>query len=329
MIMTIHTTPYHEIVKCLNESNHFLVTTHIRPDGDSLASVLILCAILEHLGKTHQIVLDDTIPHKLDFLKGADHINIYGNELPFDPMPVVLVLDSSDLDRIGRVINLFQNEALVVNIDHHPGNARYGHINLIDSQKSSTVELVYPLIDIAEVPWTPELATLVYTGILSDTGRFLFANTSAEALTICAEMVKKGAEPSLISELLYNRVNPQTMRAYARALSSLEFHLDDQVTCIHLSNDILCQQGRIDTEGFVDTIAGIEGVKAAFFMMEYAPEKYRVSFRSKGEVDMNALAGIFGGGGHVRASGCNIEGSLEDVRRKILAEIGVILKSDA
>ena len=109
-------------------------------------------------------------------------------------------------------------------------------------------------------------------------------------------MVKKGADPSLISELLYNRVNPQTMRAYAQALSSLEFHLNDQVTCIHLPNDILCQREPVDTEGFVDTIAGIEGVKAAFFMMEYAPGKYRVSFRSKGEVDMNALAGIFGGG---------------------------------
>jgi phosphoesterase RecJ-like protein len=326
--MTDHTTPYHRIVKCLNERNHFLVTTHVRPDGDSLASVLILCAILEHLGKTHQIVLDDSIPHKLDFLKGTGRIQPYGNERPFDSMPVVLVLDSSDLNRIGRVINLIHDGALILNIDHHPGNTRYGEINLINPQKSSTVELVYPLIDIADVPWTPELATLVYTGILSDTGRFLFANTSADALTICAEMVKKGADPSMISELLYNRVNPQTMRAYAKALSSLEFHLDDQVTCIHLSNDILCQHERVDTEGFVDTIAGIEGVKAAFFMMEYAHEKYRVSFRSKGEVDMNALAGIFGGGGHVRASGCNIEGSLEDVRRKILHEIGVLLKSD-
>ena len=326
--MTDSTTPYHEIVKCLHERNHFLVTTHIRPDGDSLASVLILCTILEHFGKTHQIVLDDKIPHKLDFLKGVDRIIMYDSGLSSSPAPVVLVLDSSDLDRIGRVCNLFQEEALIINIDHHPGNTRYGQINLINSNKSSTVELVYPLTEMARVRWTPELATLVYTGILSDTGRFLFANTSADALFICAEMVKKGADPSLISELLYNRVNPQTMRAYAQALSSLEFHLNDQVTCIHLPNDILCQREPVDTEGFVDTIAGIEGVKAAFFMMEYAPGKYRVSFRSKGEVDMNALAGIFGGGGHLRASGCNIEGSLEDVRHKILAEIGDILKSD-
>ena len=309
---------YQTIVKCLEEKDHFLITTHIRPDGDSIASALVVASILDTYQKKYTIVLDDYIPKKLRFMKGVDKIREYHPGQQYPHRQVIVILDSSDADRVGRVKQLFPGNEAMINIDHHPGNKSFGSLNLVDAGKSSTVELVHHLVDFAGVPWSPALATMVYTGILSDTGRFLFANTSADALFICAEMVRQGADPSFISEMLYNRNTPETMQAYAQALSSLQFHFDRQVTCMHLDNQYLCRSGYVDTEGFVDTIAGIEGVKASFFMMEKEHHEFRVSLRSKGEVDVNLAAKAFGGGGHVRASGCNVSGALDEVRQKVL-----------
>ncbi len=313
-----HIKIYQTIAYNLEEKDYFLITTHVRPDGDSIASVLVLASILDQFNKEYSIILDDCIPKKLKFLKGVEKIQEYEKKVDYRRHENVFILDSSDIERIGRVKDLIRGNETIINIDHHPGNTSFGKLNMVDSTKSSTVELVYPLVEFSKIDWTPDLATMVYTGILSDTGRFLFAKTSSDALFICAEMVRHGADPPFISEMLYNRNTPETMRAYAKALSSLEFFLNDQITCMHLDNAYLCHSGHVDTEGFVDTIAGIEGVKASFFMMEKDNHEFRVSFRSKGEVDVNDVAGMFGGGGHVRASGCNISGSLEQVKQKVL-----------
>jgi len=317
---------YQNIISILQEKEDFLISTHVRPDGDSMGSVLVLAEILDDYQKKYQILIDDCIPRKLNYLKGITRIQQYNPETAYQSFRNIITLDSSDLDRIGRVSSLLEGNENIINIDHHPGNAHYGHINLVDAHKSSTVELVYPLVELSGIPWTPDLSTMIYTGILSDTGRFLFANTSSDALFICAEMVRHGANPSFISEMLYNRNTPETMRAYAKALSSLEFHLDDQVTCICLANDHFTHSDSIDTEGFVDTIAGIESVKASFFIMEKDDHEFRISFRSKGEVDVNRIASIFGGGGHVRASGCQMKGSLQQVKEKILEALSQYIK---
>ncbi|MFC1569515.1 bifunctional oligoribonuclease/PAP phosphatase NrnA [bacterium] len=312
---------YQTIANYLQEKDHFLITTHVRPDGDSVSSALVLSTILDSYGKQYHIVLDDCIPKKLHYLLGIEKIHKYQENADAFSHHAVIILDSSDTNRIGQVKQLFHGNETIINIDHHPGNTYFGDLNMVDSTKSSTVEVVYPLVDFTKTKWTSALATMVYTGILSDTGRFLFANTSSDAMFICAEMVKQGADPSFISEMLYNRSSPETMRALAKALSSLEFNFDDQVTCMHLDSEYLCHSGTVDTEGFVDTITGIEGVKASFFMMERDDQEFRVSFRSKGEVDVNEVAGSFGGGGHVRASGANIDGTLEQVKQKVLKVI--------
>ncbi|MBN1782100.1 bifunctional oligoribonuclease/PAP phosphatase NrnA [bacterium] len=309
------------MISCIRERNDFLVTTHIRPDGDSIASVLIIAYILRTFKKRFSLVLDDCIPNKLDFLEGIDEINRYNDDGQSKPVETVLILDSSDLDRIGRVRNLINEDHFILNIDHHPGNTNFGQMNLVDDRLSSTVELVYPLVENAEIAWTPALATCVYTGILSDTGRFLFANTSANTFFVCAEMVRYGADPSSIAELLYNRNSPDTMKAYAKALSSLEFHCNNQVTCIHLTHAFMKTGGIVDTEGFVDTITGIEGVKASFICVECNPGEFRISLRSKGDVDVNKVAGYFNGGGHVRASGCTVTGNLSHVKNRIIEKL--------
>ncbi len=205
-----------------------------------------------------------------------------------------------------------------VHIDHHPESTIQGEYVLHDSEESSTVELVYWLHQFYHLPITPEVATLVYTGILCDTGRFIFPNTTYRSLEICANMVKQGAKPGEIAERIYFRNSPESLKALAEALSTLEFHFGGAVACMHLNHHVSFGNERTDTEGFIDFLLTVEGTEVEFFMLKVKPCLFKISFRSKRYVDVNEVAKIFGGGGHIRASGCYIEGTEEEVKQKIL-----------
>ena len=176
------------------------------------------------------------------------------------------------------------------------------------------------------IPVTPTIATLVYTGIMCDTGRFLFPNTNSRSLSVCSQMIRLGANSERIAEKIYFRTSQQTIRALAQALSTIEFHYNGAVACIHLSNGFLNSDEKIDTEGFVDNLLAVDGTEVEFFMLEVEPSIFRVSFRSKHFIDVNAIAKTFGGGGHKRASGCCISGTVDEVKSKIFEVIEKHLK---
>jgi bifunctional oligoribonuclease and PAP phosphatase NrnA len=316
-----HAEAVKSILSFLIEYDDVLITTHVKPDGDSISSVLCLACLLDHLGKRYQIVLDDAVPSKFDFLPGIESIHrLNGFTIPFSPRAVA-VLDAAGLDRIGRVAEIIPAGAGIVNIDHHPGNGSFGAFNLVDETESSTVEIVCELLKESRMVFSPDLAFLVYTGVMCDTGRFLFPNTTDRSLELCAEMVRLGADPVRIALHLYYQKNPDTIRAMGRALSTLELHFDGRVSSIVLDN-VYCQGGEIvDTEGFIDYPLMIEGTEVIFFMLEQEPGLFRVSFRSKHQVDVNAVAQTFGGGGHTRASGCRIKGTASEVKQNILKVI--------
>jgi phosphoesterase RecJ-like protein len=300
------------------ESDDLLVTTHINPDGDSLASVLSLACLLKHLGKRHQIVLDDAVPAKFGFLPGVESIlRVDDSGLPFVPRAAV-VLDAAGPDRIGKAAQVIPAGADIVNIDHHPGNLNFGKFNLVDGSESSTVEIVCGLLSLSGMAFSPDLAFLIYTGVMCDTGRFMFPNTTDRSLSLCAEMVRLGADPVRIAKHLYYQKTPETIRAMGRALSTLELHFGGRVSSIYLDNGHCQNGGKVDTEGFIDYPLMIEGTEVIFFMLEKEPGLFRVSFRSKHRVDVNAVAQTFGGGGHTRAAGCRIQGSADEVKKKIL-----------
>jgi phosphoesterase RecJ-like protein len=317
-------------IKALIESrDRFLITTHVHPDGDSIASVLLFAAILDHFGKSYCIVVDDTIPRKFDFLSNVKTIHSYeGFQCPFPPDAIV-ILDVSTLQRIGRVSELIRPEHRIVHIDHHPESEQLGHSHLLDSGESSTVELVYYLASVCGLPVTREIATMVYSGILCDTGRFLFPNTTHRSLEICADMIKKGADPGTIADRIYHRNSPQTLKALSDALSTLEFHCGGAVSCMHLNHNTWQSREKLDTEGFIDFLLTVEGTEVEFFMLKIKPDLFKISFRSKTYVDVNAVAKGFGGGGHTRASGCYMEGNEEQVKGKILAVLRKVVHSPA
>lgn len=302
-----------------------MISSHVNPDGDSIASILVFTAILRHLGKSYRILLDDDIPGKLDFLAGIDEIQRYDESLPSLCPRVLIVLDSSNLERIGRVAEILTDGVEIVNIDHHPSNEGFGKHNLVLGKESSTVEIVYDLFTAMNIPLSPGIAALVYTGILCDTGRFLFPNTTSRSLEICSEMVKHGASPDIIAKKLYFRMSHETAKALSAALSTLEFHFDGIVSCIHLSNGAVSSINDIDTEGFVDYLLAIDGTEVEFLMVEKEPCQFRISFRSKSRVDVNEVAKHFGGGGHTRASGCTVEGTVSEVKGKILKVLKAFL----
>lgn len=311
-----------EISKFVRDADDFIITTHVHPDGDCIASLLLFAAILKHLKKRHQLFIDDDVPKKFDFLEGVEEIERYDrSKLKFVPK-VVVVLDASSLDRIGEVQEQVTSETAILNIDHHASNTNFGLFNAVEEKKSSTVEVVYALLLFWDPPVTAGIATIVYTGILCDTGRFLFPNTTLGSISTCAEMVRQGAVPDFIAHRLYCRSSQATIIGLASALRTLEFHFNGLVSCIHLSNGFLSAHRGIDTEGFVDYLLSIEGTEVEFFMCEKDPGLFRVSFRSKTYVDVNRVASVFGGGGHKRAAGCTMEGSVKKVKERILDVLG-------
>ena len=306
-----------KILECIQKEDDFIIATHVNPDGDSIASVLVFASLLRHCGKNYKILLNDPVPKKFDFLDGVDEIRCFRDEkVSFEPK-VFIVLDSSELDRIGSVNEMLSGNSFIINIDHHPSNHKFGYLNFIDSKESSTVEIVYRMVMQLKVPVSPSMATQVYTGVMCDTGRFLFPNTSSRSLSVCAHMIRKGANSQSIAEKVYFRTSRKTIRALALALSTIEFHFNGTVACIHLSNGYLDPDEKIDTEGFVDNLLAVDGTEVEFFMLEIEPKLFRVSFRSKHFIDVNSIAKAFDGGGHKRASGCCIQGSVDEVKKRI------------
>ncbi len=318
-----HRDPLFELKECVQTENDFLITTHINPDGDSITSTLVFASLLKHIGKNYLVLLDDNIPKKFDFLPRIDEIARFEKRTYFFQPRILVVLDSSDIERIGKIREIVPSGVPIVNIDHHPSNQEFGSINVVCEKESSTVEIVYTFLAFWGVPLSQELATLIYTGVVCDTGRFRFSNTTHQSLTICAEMVKMGASPDGIARKLYSRMSQETVQALAAALSTLKFYFSGAVCCMHLSNGIFPVGNTLDTEGFVDYPMAVEKTEVGFFMLEKEPNVFRVSFRSKDCVNVNEIAQAFGGGGHTRASGCTIEGTAEEVKSRIL---GVLKK---
>jgi phosphoesterase RecJ-like protein len=313
---------YRETLKDISEysgkTEKVLITTHVNPDGDCIASVLVLARILNKLNRPYVLLCEDSVPEKFQFLPGVDQIQSLSSDSTPGSFSVVIVVDSASLERVGRVREYIAPDSIMINIDHHTSNTKFGKLNLVDAEESSTVEIVYQLYRVMEFPVTPEIATLVYTGIVCDTGRFLFPNTTYRSLQIASDMVRKGARTGEIAEYLYYRTSLSTIRALAASLSTLEIHFDGKVAGMYLANGCIADESSVDTEGFVDYLMSIKGTEVEFFMCEKKPGLYRISFRSKNDVDVNQVAGQLGGGGHKRASGCTVEGSFSEVRKRVL-----------
>lgn len=312
-----------EALQAIRKYKRFLVTAHVNLEGDSLGSQLAMKALLEGMGKEAVIVDSDAVPDHYRFLARTDEV--MGVKAAIPSCDAIIVLDCPTLKRIGDVQGLITATMPIINIDHHVSNEKFGTVNWVDPHASSAGEMVHRLFKETRTPITKETALFLYIAILTDTGSFNYNNTSGATHAVASELLGYGLEPSSISESIYERRSIADIKLLGLVLSSITVTKTGDVAYLEITERMLRATGAdvSKSEGFINYARSIENVKVAVFFREEAlpRPKVSISFRSKGDVDVNVIASYFGGGGHMRASGCVIEGSLTAVKRKVLARI--------
>jgi bifunctional oligoribonuclease and PAP phosphatase NrnA len=316
----------HTIAEWLHDkrNDHFLVTSHVNPDGDGLASMLACGRILRSFGKQVWLVADGLLSPRYGYLPQIETVVAYREGLEAElPVANVITVDVPTLSRLERVARLVPRQAAILKIDHHPSDDHFGRFNYVDTEASSTAELVYRLCVSLGIPFDAALGTWIYTGIAFDTGRFRFSSTTPNALMIAGEMVQAGANPQRIAEQLFYEYRPATLALLASTLQSLEYFLDGRVSVLSLDYAQLGQARYRDedADGFVDYAVSLQGVEVALFLREHEPGQIRVSLRAKHDFDVRAVAETFGGGGHRKAAGARMSGTLQEVKARLLEAI--------
>jgi len=315
-------TPYDRFREFLSRHDELLILSHQDPDGDALGSSLALQAALQARGKRITTANESPVPESLRFLPGWETIRVAA-EVP-EKFGAVFVLDCSSLERVGpSAERLVARDAAVACVDHHAGNEGFGDPRLVDVEASATAELIHDLLEAVGLPITPEIAACLYAGIASDTGAFRYLNTTPKILRLAARLVEEGADPALTAEALYARKSAGSLRILGLALASLESRAAGQLAALTISRDMFDRARATpeDADGIVQYAKSLLGARVGVLIQEPTLGEVRISFRSDGSVDVNRVAGIFGGGGHKNAAGARVKGELDQVREAILSAV--------
>ena len=302
-------TEQDQVVSELRAAEKLLLTTHENPDGDALGSLLAMDKILKQLGKDSLMFMSpDEFPLPWEY-RGLEFEGLLGAPPEDVAERTIVFLDCGNIDRMP--VDFLQADGLhILNIDHHHDNTRFGTVNLVCSVASSTAEMVWRLAKELEVVITPEIAEALYVGLVTDTGRFMYENTSPAAHQMAAELIEAGVEPHKIYRQLYEDLPFRRLQLLQRALCSIERHDDGALTIAHLTKDDYKQTGALETdsEGVVDHMRAVEGTRVAVLVRELLSDDRdgmrKVSLRATdGTVDVSRVAREFGGGGHPQAAG--------------------------
>jgi phosphoesterase RecJ-like protein len=292
------------VLQEIRARHRFVVTSHARPDGDGIGSALACGQILRVMGKDAEVVMYDGVPRIYQTLPFADRA-IQAKTVPPNDAVMLLECDSTKRALLEGLDNCF-----LINIDHHVSGRDFAHINWIDSTVMATAELVYRLARRACVPVDASIATCLYTALMTDTGSFMFEGTNEHTFTVARELVLAGADPARCARHIYFGHSTAKLRLLGAALSNL--HRDGPLAWIWVTQEQMRRFGarEEDCEGIVNYALSIGDVQVAIFFRELPDQRYRVSLRSKGEINVSAVAEYFGGGGHKCASGCSLDGPL-------------------
>ena len=305
-----------EVLRRIEERQRFLLTSHARPDGDAVGSALACCQILRSMGKEADVFLRDGVPRIYQPLPFADKVvqaeRVNGN---YDAA-ILLECDSVQRTRLEGL-----EERFLINIDHHLSGRPFAHVNWIDPTAVATAEMVYRLAREAGVKISAEIATCLYTALLTDTGSFMFEGTNEHTFALARELVLSGANPAHCARSVYFGHSTAKMRLLGAALSNL--HREGPLAWIWVTSEQMERFGarEEDCEGLVNYALSIQDVEVAAFFRELPDGRYRVSLRSKGALNVAAAAESFGGGGHACASGCSLDGPLTVAVARVLAQL--------
>ncbi len=301
------------LLSSIEAHQSFLVTSHSRPDGDAIGSVLACTLMLRALGKTADAILADAVPL---IYKSLPHV---GEIIPANRVTqardcmIILECDSVQRTGLSGVENM-----LLINIDHHSNARDFADVNWIDSSASAVGQMVFELAKATGIPISSEIATCLYTAVLTDTGSFCYENTDDRTFSLAQQLVQAGADPVRIARNVYFSSPTSKMRLLGCALTSL--YRDGALAWMHITKEEMEATGAFeeDCEGLVNYALGIQGVELAAFFRELPDGRFRVSLRSKGAINVSDVAEQFGGGGHECASGLSIAGPLESAKEIVL-----------
>lgn len=296
---------------CIEQSERIMVAAHVRPDGDSIGSILAMGLALREAGKYVEMVSEDGVPRDFRKLQGADQISHSRKE----NVDLVIVLDSGDLTRLGSTLEGI--DKVDVNIDHHKDNPQYGALNLVDPEAASTTEILAEILPAVGLPITQAVANALLFGILTDSQRFRTLNTTPNTLRTAATLMEHGADINQLNQILAQR-SFKAVRYWGVGLSTLE--QDDGLAWARLSlagRKAVGYPGRDDAD-LVSVISNIDGVRVAVLFIEQENDAVKISWRAKKGYDVSKIANHFGGGGHTAAAGATIEGKLKEVQSRVL-----------
>jgi len=307
-----------QIVDAIQTRRRFVLSSHARPDGDSIGSQLAMAYALKALGKEVIAINADPAPQPLMAFPAVSGIRIAKDAVgAFD---AAIIMECGDLSRTGvRGLERY----FVINIDHHPGNRGYGQINWFDATAAACGEMVFELVLALGVALSPEIATHVYLAILTDTGSFHYSNITPRTFEIAKQCIAAGVDPVLVARNVYDSNNMGRLKLFGAVLSAMQIDQSGRIAIVYLDHEMARAAGGTyeDTEGLINLPLTVKEIQAVVFFKEEEGETYRVSMRSKGEIDIGAVAKEFGGGGHKNAAGCTVTGGVDALQKVFVEKI--------
>jgi len=316
--MTTTSPEIAHIVEAIRTRQRFVLSSHSRPDGDSIGSQLAMVYALRALGKEAIAINADAAPPPLMAFPGVRDIRIApAVEGEFD---AAIVMECGDLKRTG-VSGL--ERCFVINIDHHPGNSGYGQLNWFDPSAAACAEMVYDVVRALGVPLTREIATHIYVAIHTDTGSFHYSGISPKTFEICRECLLAGVDPVQAARSLYDSNNMGRLKLFGAVLGAMRIDPTGRIAIVYVDHEMARAAGGTyeDTEGLVNLPLTVKEIEAVIFFKQEQGNEYRVSLRSKGDIDIGVIAKEYGGGGHKNAAGATITGSIEELQQALVEKI--------
>lgn len=315
---------HNKVGEIIKNNEKFAITSHVSPDGDNLGSILGLNCLLKELGKKSDVFIDDNLPERYSFLPDYNNIK---KDFTSEEYDYIFVLDCGDLERTGKFNKLIGNKNIVLNIDHHISNSLFGNLNIVDTNASSTGELLYQIFKINGFNISYNTAVCLYNSIISDTGGFRYSNTTSMTHSIAGDLINTGINFTEINNMVFEKHTKSQLKLMSRVLETLEMYDDNSIAVLSLFPEMLIECGASEDEAseFVNFARDIDNVKVGVFIKEKENGICRISLRSRSDADVRLVAEAFGGGGHIRAAGCTINSNYEFAKKTIVREISKLL----
>ncbi len=315
------TSKIRRVISAIRDNDRFMVATHVHPDGDALGSLLGMKFILERLGKKADIFAQDKIPPEFEFLPQTKAIR--NKPIQSAKYDAAILVDCGDFERVGdELAGFISGLPFIINIDHHVPNRPFGNISWVEQSACSTCEMLFDLCMSLSLAPDANLSSVLYTGLITDTGSFRFSNTNRRVLEVAAVLVEMGADPVYLATQIYDSATPEKLKLLAQVLGTLQFHTGARIVTAELSRSMLANSSSsyMDSEGFINHLRSVKSADLAILFREVNDGLIHVSMRSREGIDVAKLAQRYGGGGHKQAAACRISGTLHAVRSMFVGE---------